>query len=308
MSNNGNIMGVELNLNQEYIKASVEEIVKAGIIGALGDPADIVKSALDKTLNRKVDKDGKDTSCSWGTPYLQYMANKAVEKAVQECMQKYVGEHEEEFRQEILRQLSSKAFNRAVLISIQPKWVELIASGKKTAEIRNTRPNLHTPFKSYIYMTRINWAFGFLRRLGMKDLADRLMHATGKIIGEFVCDKIDAYDYEYCTHPEIGMDYDCGDNWFCIDDADLEKACLTYKEFRCYAGNKDVYGWHISDLKLYDRPKPLSEFRKPIEDLLGWNGEITRPPQSWCYVSELPEPPDHFGGIPKMEEPTEVKT
>ena len=30
MSNNANIMGVELNLNQEYIKASVEEIVKAG--------------------------------------------------------------------------------------------------------------------------------------------------------------------------------------------------------------------------------------------------------------------------------------
>ena len=205
---------------------------------------------------------------------------------------------------------------KAVMISIQPKWVELIASGKKTAEIRKTRPNLDTPFKSYIYMTRINWAFGFLRRLGMKDLADRLMHATGKIIGEFVCDKIDAYDYEYCTHPEIGMDYDCGDNWFCIDDADLKKACLTYKEFRCYAGNKDVYGWHISDLVIYDEPKKLTDFIRPsggccnegkctgcgfFDKGNGYNVEddcfadfdtdmysiVTRPPQSWCYAEPL---------------------
>ena len=209
---------------------------------------------------------------------------------------------------------------KAIMISIQPKWVELIAAKKKTVELRKTRPNLDTPFKSYIYMTRINWAFGFLRRLGMKDLADRLMHATGKIIGEFVCDKIDAYDYEYCTHPEIGMDYDCGDNWFAIADSDLEQACLSYKEFRNYAGNKDVYGWHISDLVIYDEPKRLSEFRRWEEygtDLrpcqngvpcehevfdysedctvcgIDFDGDncpfykVQRPPQSWCYVEPI---------------------
>ena len=42
-----NIMGVELNLDQEYIKGAVEDIVKAGIVSALGDPAAIVKTALD---------------------------------------------------------------------------------------------------------------------------------------------------------------------------------------------------------------------------------------------------------------------
>jgi len=42
----------------------------------------------------------------------------------------------------------------SVLISIQPKWCELIASGKKTIEVRKTRPKLDTPFKVYIYCTK----------------------------------------------------------------------------------------------------------------------------------------------------------
>ena len=44
--------------------------------------------------------------------------------------------------------------NKAVLISIQPKWCKLIANGKKTIEIRKSRPKLATPFKCYIYCTR----------------------------------------------------------------------------------------------------------------------------------------------------------
>ena len=43
---------------------------------------------------------------------------------------------------------------KAVLISIQPKWCELISNGKKTIEVRKTRPMLETPFKCYIYCTK----------------------------------------------------------------------------------------------------------------------------------------------------------
>ncbi len=42
----------------------------------------------------------------------------------------------------------------AVLLSVRPKWCELIASGKKTVEIRKTRPKIETPFKCYIYCTK----------------------------------------------------------------------------------------------------------------------------------------------------------
>lgn len=42
---------------------------------------------------------------------------------------------------------------KSVLISIKPKWCELIANGKKTLEVRKTRPKLEVPFKCYIYCT-----------------------------------------------------------------------------------------------------------------------------------------------------------
>ena len=41
---------------------------------------------------------------------------------------------------------------KAVLISTQPKWVEKIASGQKTIEVRKTAPEV--PFKAYIYCTK----------------------------------------------------------------------------------------------------------------------------------------------------------
>lgn len=42
---------------------------------------------------------------------------------------------------------------KSVLISIRPKWVEKIASGKKTIEVRKSAPK-EVPFKAYIYCTK----------------------------------------------------------------------------------------------------------------------------------------------------------
>lgn len=124
------IMGVNLNLNQEYIKSSVEEIVKASIIQALGDPGVIVKSALDKTINQKVGNDG-NPSTSWSAkPYLNWLAEKVIEKTIRDQLVKYVEDHSEEFKAEILRQISSKkfkqetagAFIQAILQSAEYTW------------------------------------------------------------------------------------------------------------------------------------------------------------------------------------------
>ena len=167
--------------------------------------------------------------------------------------------------------------NKSVLISIQPKWCGLIAIGKKTVEVRKTRPKMDTPFKCYIYCT-VN---GITAQERDRNLYTDL---RGKVIGEFVCDKVDAYVYDYCTHPEIGMDYDCGDSWWEIDNQDLERACMTYEQFKKYAmPNKDcMFGWHISNLVIYDMPKKIGEFSGAREPYL------KRPPQNWCYVEELP--------------------
>lgn len=113
----GNIMGVELNLDQEYIKAAVEDIVKAGIVKALGDPSDIVKRAIDQTINQKVDRDGKPARDSWNaTPYLQWLAEKTVKETVAECIKEYIQDHQEEFKTEVLKQLSNPNFRKDVAV------------------------------------------------------------------------------------------------------------------------------------------------------------------------------------------------
>lgn len=167
---------------------------------------------------------------------------------------------------------------KAVLISIQPKWCELIASGKKTIEVRKTRPKIETPFKVYVYMTKHKWIFKLL---------PFLKNRFAKVIGEFVCDDI--------IVDERGENADVFSKY----------AQLSLVEQKKYGANKPLFGWHITDLKIYDKPKGLGEFRKEgfmtEEQWLyalypnthchyaAWakRFEITRPPQSWCYVEEL---------------------
>lgn len=173
---------------------------------------------------------------------------------------------------------------KAVLISIQPKWCELIASGKKTIEVRKTRPKMETPFKVYVYMTKHKWIFKLL---------PFLKNRFAKVIGEFVCDDI--------IVDERGENADVFSKY----------AQLSLVEQKKYGANKPLFGWHITDLKIYYKPKELWEFSsygcKIVGDCCinydcpncidnGWMQPpdckidgcyLTRPPQSWCYVEEL---------------------
>ncbi|MBR2343002.1 MAG: ASCH domain-containing protein [Clostridia bacterium] len=145
---------------------------------------------------------------------------------------------------------------KSVLISIQPKWCELIASGKKTVEVRKTRPKLETMFKVYIYCTKEKPTFT------QSAFCDDI--SNGKVIGEFVCDRI------------IDSFLNNNDGWF------VELGCLTPKEIDEYQGDKAIlFGWHISNLKVYDKPRELSEFSKYG---FGHPVPLKRPPQSWMYV------------------------
>lgn len=178
---------------------------------------------------------------------------------------------------------------KSVLISTRPKLVEKIChkigedeTGKaiyeKRIEVRNTAPQ-EVPFKCYIYETKgqyVKFTHGAHTKYG---------YGRGKVIGEFICDKVDKYPYDYCD----GVDID--------DDTILETA-IDREDINIYAKGKTLYGWHISDLTLYDKSKELSELRTPknphrIGNSHSWvlDGykKITRPPQSWCYVEDLGE-------------------
>ncbi len=188
---------------------------------------------------------------------------------------------------------------KSVLISIQPKWVEKIASGEKTIEVRKTKPKIETPFKCHIYETKAyDTIFG-------KGKPKKLCVGGGRVIGEFVCDKIDEYFYDQAFDESMG----CFINKYGyeITSYELSQTCLSYKEFENYGNTNALYGWHISNLVIYDKPKELSEFGQKCDmayeircrDCLirkGWNEccevmckPLTRPPQSWCYVESLGE-------------------
>lgn len=182
--------------------------------------------------------------------------------------------------------------SKAVLISIRPKWVEKIASGEKTIEVRKTKPKLETPFKCYIYCTMdhpyISVSCGELDKLNYR--TNTVGRCNGKVIGEFTCDQ---------TFPINVFDNGSIQNWLFEH---MERSCLTYAELADYIGNgKTGYGWHISDLLIYDQPRELSEFQRATDpcdschaeytwecsDCKKFGGNIKRAPQSWCYVEAM---------------------
>ena len=139
---------------------------------------------------------------------------------------------------------------KAILLSIRPNWCKLIWSGMKTVEVRKTRPKLETPFKVYIYCTgHDGWGMK-LPKVGVQKM-DR------RIIGEFTCDKIDKL-----VHVGTMMDINILtlDGWYKPADALLQAACLTEAQAKKYLKGGDGYGWHISDLKIWDEPVRLEDF------------------------------------------------
>jgi predicted transcriptional regulator len=169
---------------------------------------------------------------------------------------------------------------KSVLISIKPKWCELIASGEKIAEIRKSKPKIYEPFKCYIYETK-----GIYKPKG----SNHFFQGQGKVVGEFVCGGI---------KPLMNI---AVDNWEHLKGSsfDFEKhivtdcALLTEEELHQYANGKSCYAWQIEKLVIYEKPKELSEFRSYNVRTYLENGypmpthEMKRPPQSWCYVEEL---------------------
>lgn len=209
---------------------------------------------------------------------------------------------------------------KSVLISINPKWVEKIASGEKTIEVRKTSPK-GVPFKAYIYCTSSNVHDCILIDKSGLVLTYATNHKTaivdsgycgnGKVIGEFVCDKVDEYNFHegLTEFNSMGLPSRIYGSYLIFAD-DYKAMCLSYDEVKNYGKGKTLYGWHISDLKIYDKPKELSEFNRPCPSVnhncehcitygkpYQWDFDeeagkifctrrITRPPQSWCYVEE----------------------
>lgn len=199
---------------------------------------------------------------------------------------------------------------KSVMLSIQPKWCELIAKGQKTIEVRKTRPKLPTPFKCYIYCTKAKkpiyddegsfvmyeddlailsgWRKGLGNPNGFLGKDEYLVN--GMVMGEFTCTDIQPMTFHKKPISVETTLYE------------VPYTCLRNDEIADYLDG-DGYAWHISDLVIYGEPKPLTDFYRPPCERMSdcgccpkWDREnrvckrppiMLRAPQSWCYVEEL---------------------
>ncbi len=188
---------------------------------------------------------------------------------------------------------------KSVLISIQPYWVFLIiakAMGwninkEKTVEVRKNYPKANDWDKTIkIYCSKDKKSFAKIP----KEYQPLMQQFLGKVIGEFVCDKIDYWQNHYKTDVMHIADMS---NLSCVSIDDLLDYLGHYVDMN--GVDKKLYAWHISDLVIYDKPKELSEFRPPCNhadyctECKNYDFKtkdcrrITRPPESWCYVEEI---------------------
>lgn len=180
--------------------------------------------------------------------------------------------------------------NPAVMISIQPKWCYKIILGEKTIEVRKSHPKMEPPFVCYVYCTKPNVKhqtvcgsmvlnsdelyrhpnegikYGNSIELMMHDDYTEDNFLNGKVIGKFICDKIEHINISASNPftPEV-----------------IKKSKISVAEMREYSKGKDLYLWHISDYEEFRKPKQLSDF---FSFATGF--PLNRAPQSWCYTRE----------------------
>lgn len=202
---------------------------------------------------------------------------------------------------------------KAILMSIHPEECEKIFNRIETIKVLKTRPKLTPPFKVYVYMTATKERFPLWEYVtAYQDSKGNMVNGSQKVIGEFVCDWITKVE------PHCDVD-DCVNQYIHHYPAILGNDCLSFRQLKAYLGKKGGYDWHITEPKLYDTPKKLSDFRKPCVDkyeycqgckhglvILSPDEEeyalyhggyydtfdtvclntVSRPPRSWCYVEE----------------------
>lgn len=184
--------------------------------------------------------------------------------------------------------------SKAILLSIQPQWVEKILNGEKTIEVRRKFPKDFVGWV-YIYCTK-----GRLFHINNEQLRQKINYTmNGKVVARFWCNKVeeifvvdrfldDRWEWEHKTNILREVDL-------------LDRSCLTIKKLNHYLNSGNGYAIHISKLEIFDRPKELGEFHKIGYEKLNntlWNNCCTdrntferldenyqiKAPQNYCYV------------------------
>lgn len=177
---------------------------------------------------------------------------------------------------------------KAIMQSINPEHVfNMRVSGKrfplKRIEVRKSAPK-ETPFKAYIYETKQKEkSFVSTTIDGVKTEVIIRRSGCGKVVGEYICRKVEIV---------------YADNMIEAYYNNCPETRLTDEQLYMYADGKPLKFLYMEDVIFYDKPKELSEFRKPCEyakfeykcfpencDRCPWN-TVIRAPQShftFCF-------------------------
>lgn len=188
---------------------------------------------------------------------------------------------------------------KSIMTSVSPYLCEKIANGQCKILVRKSAPK-EVPFKAYIYCTKTKNKWSLSDYEGAYQNSEgEIVYAQQHVIGEFMCDKIDDFycaSVPYLKENNLGYGQFIDNGVYQVDgnhegvvferndryidsmlkNKDLEEMCLSAQEMFDYIGlGKHLFAWHISNLKIYDKPLLLSE--------LG----VNRPPQSYMFVEEI---------------------
>lgn len=189
---------------------------------------------------------------------------------------------------------------KAIIQAYSPEEVERIARGEQTIKVCKTAPK-DTPFKVYIYVTKPKARTHPARIYNSYIMPESGKCGSGRVIGEYVCERVDNIvpsASRYMINNDIAY-----------TNKVAKGSCLYFNDLKKYLGNKVGRALHISDLKIYDEPKPLNSFKiacnKSIQcnlceyRALVWHEDkkdfyyecgrpaITHAPFGWQYVEEL---------------------
>jgi len=174
---------------------------------------------------------------------------------------------------------------KSIIISIKPEWVAKILNGEKTIEIRKNAPKCDLPIDVYIYATKRqnlvlgdnfygDWVTEYtITRGWSKENVEKIWgNLSGKVVAKFTLKSVDSLYFDTQKNKSEMTPIE-----ECIIGNIERHSCLSQDEIEAYAkpfsnSIKICYAWHISDLEIFDEPKPLSEFG------------LTKAPQSWQYV------------------------
>lgn len=202
---------------------------------------------------------------------------------------------------------------KAIMISIHPQWVELILNFIKKDEIRKgtaigkaiTRlikeqgvaPMLiYCTKKEYLYRTNKGY-FSSKKPLTVGKGTEYTFAYSdeGKVVARFNA-TAEHIEYETCSRDISGWWKDDGKMY------NHKDACLTYEQMFNYVGGGEGTVIHINNLKIFDKPKEISEFKQEYnyfaknKNCSGCPRKncdsgscvvtkfITRAPQSFCFI------------------------